>query len=47
VSRRNAVQRGFDAFGKAHFREKRSGVSQRTNNQIEQAMDLQKSQYGP
>jgi hypothetical protein len=45
VSSRNSVQRAFDAFGKAHFREKRSGTWRRHAGDIEQSLNLQKSQY--
>jgi len=45
VSGRNSVQRAFDAFGKALFREKRSGTWRRQAGVVEQLLNLQKSQY--
>jgi len=45
VSKRNSVQRAFDAFGKAHFQEKRSGTWVRKINGVEQTFNLQRSQY--
>jgi hypothetical protein len=45
MSKRNSVQRAFDAFGKAHFQEKRSGTWVRKINGVEQTFNLQRSQY--
>ncbi len=45
MSKRNSVQRAFDAFGKAHFQEKRSGTWIRETNGVQQTFNLQKSQY--
>ena len=45
MSKRNSVQRAFDAFGKAHFQEKRAGTWIRKNDGVEQTFNLQKSQY--
>jgi len=45
MSKRNSVQRAYDAFGKAHFQEKRAGTWIRKTNGVEQTVNLQKSQY--
>jgi hypothetical protein len=45
MSKRNSVQRAFDAFGRNHFREKRSGWWCRESHGVEQKLNLQKSQY--
>lgn len=45
MASRNAAQRAFDAYGKARFEEKRSGTWVRQAGAIEQALNLQKSQY--
>jgi hypothetical protein len=46
MSRRNSVHRAYDAFGKRHFTEKRSGSWFLIRNGVEQTLNLQKSQYG-
>jgi hypothetical protein len=45
VPSRNAVQRAFDAYGAANFAEKKSGTWRRTCGELEQSLNLQKSQY--
>jgi hypothetical protein len=45
VSSRNAVQRAFDAYGKANFAEKKSGTWRRQRGEVAQSLNLQKSQY--
>jgi hypothetical protein len=45
VPSRNAVQRAFDAYGKSVFAEKRSGTWRRRVGEVEQSLNLQKSQY--
>jgi Domain of unknown function (DUF4304) len=45
VPSRNAVQRTFDTCGKSHFTQKRSGTWRRRLGQVEQSLNLQKSQY--
>ena len=45
MASRNAVQRAFDAFGRANFREKRSGTWHRQIGHVEQSLNLQKSQH--
>jgi hypothetical protein len=45
MSKRNSVQRAFDAFGKAHFQEKRSGTWVREANGVKQTFNLQRSHY--
>lgn len=47
MSARNAVQRGFDRFGKDAGYEKKSGAWYRRADEVIAAVDLQKSQYGP
>lgn len=42
---RNAVQRAFDAYGKASFAEKTAGWWRRVCGEIAQSLNLQKSQY--
>jgi uncharacterized protein DUF4304 len=42
---RNVVQRTFDTCGKSHFTQKRSGTWRRKLGQVEQSLNLQKSQY--
>ena len=42
---RNVIQRTFDACGKSHFTKKRSGTWKRKLGQVEQSLNLQKSQY--
>ena|SRR2546430_17331722 len=44
---RNAVQQTFDDFGKGSGMLKQSGTWYRTTDDVTQAMNLQKSQYGP
>jgi hypothetical protein len=45
VASRNIVQRSFDACGKSHFTQKRSGAWRRKLSEVEQSLNLQKSQY--
>ena len=45
MASRNAVQRTFDAYGKSEFAEKRSGTWRRRVGEVEQSLNLQKSQY--
>jgi hypothetical protein len=45
VASRNIVQRSFDACGKSHFTQKRSGTWRRKLGEVEQSLNLQKSQY--
>jgi hypothetical protein len=45
VATRNAVQRAFDAYGKAAFHQKRSGTWHRQAGAVEQSLNLQKSQH--
>lgn len=42
---RNVVQRTFDSCGRSHFTQKRSGTWRRRLGQVEQSLNLQKSQY--
>lgn len=39
------MQRAFDAYGKSAFAEKRSGTWRRRIGEVEQSLNLQKSQY--
>jgi hypothetical protein len=45
VPSRNVVQRTFDTCGKSHFIQKRSGTWRRKLGEVEQSLNLQKSQY--
>ena len=45
MASRNIVQRSFDACGKSHFTQKRSGTWRRKLGEVEQSLNLQKSQY--
>lgn len=45
IAERNVVQRAFDAFGKSRFEAKRSGTWTRRIGEVEQSLNLQKSQY--
>jgi hypothetical protein len=45
VPSRNIVQRTFDICGASHFTEKRSGTWRRKFGEVEQSLNLQKSQY--
>jgi len=45
VASRNIVQRSFDACGKSHFTQKRSGTWRRKLGEVEQSLKLQKYEY--
>jgi hypothetical protein len=45
VPSRNVVQRSFDTCGKSHFTRKRSGTWRRKLGEVDQSLNLQKSQY--
>jgi hypothetical protein len=47
MSKRNAVHRGFDRFGKESGGEKKSGGWYWRSDEVIAVVDLQKSQYGP
>lgn len=47
MAERNVIQQEFDTFGKGAGMLKKSGTWYRTSDDVIQAMNLQKSQYGP
>lgn len=47
AAERNVIQQTFDNFGKSAAMVKQSGTWYRNTNDVIQAMNLQKSQYGP
>jgi hypothetical protein len=47
MAERNSIQLAFDAFGKRAGMQKQSGTWYRSADDVTQAMNLQKSQYGP